>query len=564
MSRYELASLVTNEQAAALAQYDPLLQQLLVNRGVVDAVSAASFLMPAYDAGLHDPFQLPNMADAVQRIEAALSSQEHIAVFADYDCDGIPAAVVFSDFFTAIGHDLLRIYIPHRHYEGFGLSERAVDTLADEGVTLIITADCGTSNIAAVARARERGVDVIITDHHEPGTVLPNALAIVNPKLPNSSYPFSGLCGAGVVYKVVQALLAHGQYDLIPGYEKWWLDMVGVATIADMVPLVDENRVLAHFGLQVLRKSRRPGLQQLLRAARIPQRFLTEDDIGFTIGPRLNAASRMDTPEDAFQMLVAQADAEAGAYATHLEHLNNERKGLVAAMTKELHKRIELLDELPPVLVFGNPSWRPALAGLAAGKLAEEYNRPAFIWGRDGNGIIKGSCRGGGSCSVHALMEATADMFLEWGGHHASGGFSVQDDAIHTLADRLNQAFNEHAVIIEPSIRTIDADLTLSDVPRVLALMKDMQPFGMGNEKPLFRFRAVVPTAVTQFGKTKEHLKVQFNNPELAIEAIAFFASADSFTSTPHEHAALDLIAHIEESFFMGRKQVRLRIVDII
>ena len=285
---------------------------------------------------------LHDMERAVVRILRAVSEGERVVIYSDYDCDGIPGAVVLHDFFAAIGFSNFINYIPHRHYEGFGLSVEAIEKLHQDNATLIITIDCGTSDTEAIHVAKRLGVDVIVTDHHEPPEELPEAIAIVNPKV-GDSYPFDGLCGAAVVFKLVQACLERGQeqglFTLKPGWEKWWLDMVGIATIADMVPLTDENRVLAHYGLSVLRKSRRPGLQQLLRKQRASQRNLTEDDIGFTIGPRINAASRMDTPEDAFKLLATKDEREAGAFVDHLEKLNNERKGLVAAMTKDIHKR---------------------------------------------------------------------------------------------------------------------------------------------------------------------------------------------------------------------------------
>jgi single-stranded-DNA-specific exonuclease len=494
----------------------------------------------------------------------ALKEQEPITIFSDYDCDGIPGAVVLHDLFTAIGCEHFSNYIPHRHYEGFGLSIEAVEKLAHAGTKLIITIDCGTTDVAAVARANELGVDVIITDHHEPGEVLPEAVAIVNPKL--GDYPFPELCGAAVAFKLAQAVLAATDHALKPGQEKWWLDMVGIATIADMVPLVGENRVLAWYGLYVLKKSRRPGLQQLLQKNKVNQRFLTEDDIGFTIGPRINAASRMDNPEDAFHMLTAPDAEEAGERVTHLEKLNTERKTMVAHMTKDLHRRLDKLIEIPAVLVLGNPEWRPSLVGLAASKLAEEHQRPVFIWGRDGNGVYKGSCRSGGGISVVALMRAASEAFIEHGGHHFSGGFSVKDSHIHTVGAALNSALEtlgEGAAIEE--VLHVDEVLSIDDVTYQLAdELAILAPYGKGNEKPLFAFQSVIPRKVETFGKGKEHLKLTFEGAHGTVEAIAFFTTPDAFPKTPAADVPLTLIGHVEKSFFMGRPQLRIRIVDIV
>ena len=550
-----------SETKIVAPQHSVLINQLLTLRNVEDV---DAFLLPNYETQLHDPMLLHDMAAAVTRIKKAMGDGERIAIFSDYDCDGIPGAVVLHDYFKAVEYANFTNYIPHRHYEGFGLNTRAIDTLKNDGVTLIITIDCGTSDSEAIAYAKENGIDVIVTDHHEPPDVLPNAVAIVNPKLGN--YPFTELCGAATVFKLTQALLLSGGHEVPAGREKWWLDMVGIATIADMVPLTGENRVLAHFGLQVLRKSRRPGIQQLLKKLKVEQQYLTEEDIGFTIGPRINAASRMDTPEDAFLMLSATDVVEAGATVEHLEKLNKERKTMVALMTKDINKRLQYLEEIPPVLVLGNPDWRPSLVGLAANKLAEEHNRPVFLWGKDGNGVFKGSCRGGGGISVVRLMDASQEVFLEHGGHHASGGFAVHDEHIFSLPERLNAALaslGETAAVQEEII--VDAVLTLDEVTHALA--KDialLAPYGSGNRKPLFAFHTVTPRKVEQFGKAQEHLKLQFETSGGQLEAIAFFATSENFTLNPETVTNFTLIGHVEESFFMGRKQIRVRIVDIV
>ena len=541
--------------------HSPLVNRLLQMRDVTDV---RVFLAPDYETGLHDPSLLHDMDRAVSRIKEAMAHEEQIAIFSDYDCDGIPGAVILHDFFKAVGYEKFQNYIPHRHYEGFGLSIGAIDTLHKDGVTLILTIDCGTSDVEAIAYAKEKGIDIIVTDHHEAPEVPPEAYAIVNPKL--GSYPFTELCGAAVVFKLAQALLKHTEHNLVPGYEKWWLDMVGIATIADMVPLVGENRVLARYGLQVLRKSRRPGLQALLKKNRIDQRYLTEEDIGFTIGPRINAASRMDTPEDAFKMLAATDVVEASAIVDHLEKLNRERKAAVALMTKEIHKRLEHLENMPPVLVMGNPEWRPALVGLAANKLAEEYRRPVFLWGKDGNGVYKGSCRSGGEASVVTLMNAAHDIFLEHGGHHASGGFSVKEEHIFSLGETLNQTYEDLGENVAVSFEEhIDEILSLDAVNH--AIVEDialLAPYGTGNRKPLFAFLDVSPRNVEQFGKASEHLKIIFETNSGLLEAIAFFTDGASFQKNPHTSSTFTLVAHVERSFFMGRQQLRMRVVNIV
>lgn len=554
----------------ALKDFSPLMRQLLFNRGLHTAEAVQAFIEPNYDTDLHDPFLLTDMHRAVTRILTAMQAHERIVIYTDYDCDGIPGGVLLHDFFTALNYTHFENYIPHRHMEGYGFNIDSVQKFKEREATLIITVDCGITDHEAVTRAQELGIDVIVTDHHEPSDTLPPAYAVINPKR-DTAYPFTGICGTAVAYKLAQAVLSEGKklghITLKDGWEKWWLDLVGIATIADMVPLVDENRTLARYGLSVLHKSKRPGLQHLIKKAGGSQKHLTEDDIGFTIAPRINAASRMDTPENAFHMLRTQDEAEAGAQVQHLEKLNNERKGVVAGMTKEVKKRMSVLTEIPPVLVMGNPEWRPSLVGLVANALAEEFGRPAFIWGRDGKGIIKGSCRSEGTTSIVHLMEAAKDSFLTFGGHHASGGFSVSHDRIHTLADALIDAHTQHTeerVPVQES-HIIDAVITLDDITEhLITSLEILAPFGVGNPKPLFEIQNVTPYNVSVFGKTQNHTKLKLTTERARYDAIAFFTLPDDFSVTPEKGQVCTLLAYIERSYFMGRLETRLRIVDVV
>ncbi len=287
--------------------HDDLLEDLLLARNVKPE-EAGLFLEPDYAQSSHDPFLLPGMREAVDRILLALTNGEKVSVWSDYDCDGIPGGVMLTDFLRTLGLEV-RHYIPHRHKEGYGLNIEGLDELVADGVTLVITIDLGTTEGKNIAYAKTKGIDMIVTDHHIVQDInnLPDAVAVINPKRPDSKYPFDGLCGAGVAWKLVQAILVENRpADFNEGQEKWYLDLVGIATLCDMVPLVGENRMLAHFGLKVLRRARRPGLAALLQMLKIKPATITEDDIGFMIGPRINAASRMDNPAVAAQMLAGQ------------------------------------------------------------------------------------------------------------------------------------------------------------------------------------------------------------------------------------------------------------------
>lgn len=577
---------MTQEKPYSIAEYDPasvadtlqnlpaLLRRLLYNRGITNADAVARFLDPDFDAHTHDPSQLKDVKAAVDRITDAIADGEKTVIYSDYDTDGIPAAVILKDVFERIGYDNFESFIPHRNTRGFGVHEEAIDTFINDGVDLLITIDCGMGAAKEVAYAKDNNIDSVIIDHHEPNGTFPDAFAIVNPKQADCGYPFDELCAAGVVFKLAQAMCQHirqsDNIDFIAetpeGWEKWLLDMVGIATIADMVPLVDENRVLAKYGLQVLRKSRRPGLRQLLETANVNQRNMDESDIGFGIGPLINAASRMDAPEDAYEILGTRDRKRAKELADHLEIINNKRKGKVSAITKAANKKLEKRDEIGPVAVTGNPDWQPSLLGLAANNLVDTLKRPVFLWGRTGDGKLRGSARSDGSVHLVELMEATKEgVFEQFGGHEHSGGFTVADDQVHTLAESLHAAFENLTTSDMNDVQQVDAPLDLLDISwKLYDQIKQLAPFGQENPKPVFLFADAPVESVEHFGKEDNHLKVwlQDDNGE-RVEAIEFFATAEDYPILKQENN-VDLLANLEKSTFGGSTTLRLRIVDIV
>ncbi|MHB8651613.1 MAG: single-stranded-DNA-specific exonuclease RecJ [Minisyncoccota bacterium] len=552
-----------------LAGYPPLLATLLCKRGIVSRDEAEIFLNPSYERDIGDPFKILNMERAVERIFSAMARKERIIVYGDYDCDGIPGSVVLHDLFKKFEYPDFRVYIPHRHDEGYGLNLDAVEKFAEEETKLLITVDCGIADVAPVARAQELGIDVIITDHHLPQDVVPSAYTIINSKQSGDTYSDNMLAGGGVAWKLAQALIARAPEELrkkIPaGFEKWLLDVAGISTIADMVPLRKENRAIAYFGLKVLRKSKRPGLKALLEKAGIAQEHLAEDDIGFTIGPRVNVASRMSVPFEAFELLSTDDPARAQYLASHLNKLNDMRKGVVATMIKEARQRLAER-ELREVIVIGNPNWKPGVLGLAANKLMEDYQRPAFVWGMGGEEQIKGSCRSDGSVSVVELMTSVREgFFLNAGGHEMSGGFSISHENIHFLEDAIVEAYEglekrmKHAGGIEA-----DAELSLEDVHwKTWDMIARLAPFGAENPKPIFLFKNVVVDTVRMFGKEANHLELLFRAGRgTPVKAIGFFSNESSYTTKLIAGEAVDLFATLEKSVFRGRVELRLRIVD--
>ena len=558
-----------------MQKYGELLRTLLEKRDITDSAQAEIFLNPDYKRDLHDSFLMRDMERACVRLYEAIDAGEKIIVYADYDCDGIPGAIILNDLFKLVGYKNYEVYIPQRNSEGYGLNLDALKQFADSNVKLLITIDLGITAVAEVVQAEVDGIDVIITDHHLPQETLPRAYAILNPKTDN--YPGKMLCGAGVVFKLAQGFIKkYGEYFKIKeGEEKWMLDMAGLATLSDMVPLTGENRAIAYFGMKVLKKSPRPGLQKLFAKINIDQRYLSVDDIGFMVTPRLNAASRMGDPMKAFELLATEDEVEAGMLADHLSKINDDRKTIVTGIMRDVHKKFEKR-KMSEVIVMGNSNWRVGVLGLVAGKISDQYKKPVFVWGKDENDCIKGSCRSNGSVSVVELMTLTSESFLDFGGHELAGGFTVHNDKIHFLEEALSLSY---ARITPPASSTsslirergegvsFDAKLSLVDVNmKNWREIEKLAPFGFGNPTFVFLFEGVKIEKIKKFGKngSREHLEIIFSDRQNKAKAISFFSNHDSFKIPLAEEKKVNLLATFDLSRFRGREELRLRIVDIV
>jgi single-stranded-DNA-specific exonuclease len=548
-----------------------LLQSLLIKRGIDSPDGVANFLAPDFERHTHDPFLMPHMAIAVARLFRALEAGERIAIYADFDCDGIPGAALLSDFFKKIQYDNIEVYLPHRDREGYGFHTAAIDELKSRGVSLIITVDVGTVAFSGVAHANGLGIDVIVTDHHELQEKLPEAVAILNPKM--SPYPFSELCGSGVAFKFVQAALLEGRRLMLPsflsipaGWEKWLLDLVAIATIADMVPLVGENRAFTHFGLRVLRKSSRIGINTLCLKLRVRKTDLTEDDVAFLIAPRINAASRMDEPDLALTLLTTKDPAIAHTIVATLEKLNASRKGIVASLVKEARVTIEgRYTSEDRVVVAGSPEWKPALLGLVANSIMMERGGVVCVWGRDANGNLKGSCRSDGAVSLPELFAKAGDVFIESGGHEKSGGFSVSHEQVHRLGDALHDAAQSLLREDEKKSRESDASVLLPEISRALLQeVSQLAPFGIGNPKPLFLIDQCIVTSVKRFGKQSNHIELMLEDRSTGtvLRAYDFFRAPENFLHAPRSGAQARVLATIERDSYRGG--LALRLVDIV
>ena len=545
-----------------------LVDLLLEKRGIKTREEKEKFLNPDYELHTHDPFILKGMKETVERLYVAAKNGELVAIFSDYDADGIPGAVVAKDFLEKIGHKNFEIYIPHRHDEGFGLNNDAIDEIAERGAKVLLTIDCGIADVKEISYAKSKNIDVIVTDHHETHGKLKDAFAVIDTKQEGCAYPEKNLCGSAVFFKVAQAFFQkHGKEFNVPaGSEKWFLDMVGIATLSDMVPLVGENRVFARYGLVVMRKTPRPGLNALINVLRLDKKNLSEDDIGFSITPRINAASRMGTPDDAFDLLSAKEGDDVEKLAARLERVNNERKGTVAALVKEIRKIVgERSATEKKIIVLGNPNWRPSLLGLAANTFAGEFSCPVFLWGRDGDNVIKGSARSGGGVNLIELMRAAKPgVFSEFGGHAYSGGFSVSNDAIFNLGKELEAAASNlpaGAKIVEQE--SYDAEISLDDVSMSLyETLSKLSPFGVGNPKPAFLFKEAVVASAKNFGKEKNHFEILFKKKNGTVKAIQFFASDE--IQKIKEGDKLSFVGNLEKSTFGNRTELRVRILKLL
>jgi single-stranded-DNA-specific exonuclease len=562
-----------------LRDYPALLQPLLARRGLASKKAAEHWLKPDYERDLHDPLLMIDLEKAARRILLGIERGEKMVIFGDYDADGVPGSAVLASFFKKIAHTNFEVYIPDRHNEAYGLSEEAVRKLAEGGVTLIITVDCGITDVAEVELANQLGIEVIITDHHLVPEKMPRALAVVNAKRPDDTYPFKMLAGGAVAFKLVQALIKLGDFNLPLGWEKWLLDLVAISTITDMVPLSGENRALAFFGLKVLRQTRRLGFISLFAAAKVNLPETTEDDIGFMIGPRINSASRMSHASEAYELLMTTDPGEARTIADHLEKQNKERRELVERILREVENDYSGR-EMPALLVTGNPGWSLGVLGLTASRLVEKYQRPVFLWSKNGHGEIKGSCRSDGSVNVVELMtQLEPGFFLNVGGHAMAAGFSLLSEKEPDLESKLLAAFADLPKTKVEENLLYDEELPLAAVNLdSFNLLDQLAPFGVDNPKPIFLFRNLKIEEAKSFGNGGLHLELKFKT-ELGqlINAIGFFVCLPSFFSEKfngrdgHKFSdvvldpgrQVDLLASIEKSSFRGQAELRLRIVDL-
>jgi single-stranded-DNA-specific exonuclease len=548
--------------ASALSLH-PTIARLLCLRGLAAPEDASGFLNPSLDQ-LHDPFRLADMAAAVTRIEAAIARRERLAIHGDYDVDGITSTVILRRSIEMLGGEVVH-FIPERLRDGYGLQPAAIERLHADGVRLIVSVDCGIRGIDAARRARELGVDLIITDHHEPDGELPHALAVINPKRLDCSYPDKYLAGVGVALKVVQALCSRA------GKDKWlpaFVKMAAIGTLADVVPLVGENRVIARLGLGSL--SRGPhtvGLRALLDCCGLTGKTIDSYQVAFMLAPRVNAAGRMSTPDIATRLLLATDASAAEEARTLAEQLNEEnlrRQAEEAGLVAEARKAIDTDPGVGAhnVLVVGGPGWHRGVIGIAASKLVDTYHKPAIVLSIEGD-VAHGSCRSIPDFDMLGALERCADLFVRFGGHRQAAGLTMEAGRVAEFRARINAWADE---VLEPDqLRPrlhIDAPLHLKAItPDLVRGLDALGPFGMGNPRPVFHAHPVQIVEGPRPIKDR-HLKMTFAQDGRRFRAIAWRA-AERADFLDRHRAGMNLAFSLDRNEYQGETYLELSVCDI-
>ena len=551
-------------QLSAELGIDPVLASLLVTRGVHTFEEARSFFRPSLSA-LHDPFLMKDMDLAVARLEKAVASQEKILVYGDYDVDGTTAVALVYSFIRRLTSSV-DFYIPDRYDEGYGVSKKGIDWASDNGFTLIITLDCGIKAIDKVKYAADKGIDLIICDHHLPEEEIPAAAAVLDPKREDCTYPFDDLSGCGVGFKLVQA---YSQKNGLP-FESLLplLDLLAVSIASDLVTVVGENRVLAHFGLKRLNEEPRIGLQAMINLANLEQGHVTIDDIVFKIGPRINAAGRMESGRLAVELLTAETEEAAVTIGSQINDNNNERKSIDREITKAALDMVQdgtCCSSENAVIVYG-PDWNKGVVGIVASRLVEAYYKPAFVLTKS-NGFVTGSARSVRGFDLYEAISSCADLLENYGGHIYAAGLTLREENLPEFVRRIDKYVGEHiSDEMATPIVDVDSEINFSQItPKFFRILKQFQPFGPGNSAPVFLTKNVYDDGNgRKVGPGGQHLKlelIQESQPYHQISAIAF--NMASLFEHIRNGNPIDICYSVVENYYRGNSTIQLRIKDM-
>ena len=545
-----------------------VLARLLVNRGHGTPEEAATLLSPTLHA-LHDPAGLPEMERAAARLERAVADGETVLIHGDYDVDGVSGTVLLVRFLQHLGARV-EWHIPHRTRDGYSFGDHSVAKARETGATLVISVDNGTSAVEPISELRDAGVDVIVTDHHEPPQgALPPTFALVNPKLPTSEYPFRELCGSAVAFKLAWAVCQRmsGGDRVRPDLRQFLLEALGyvaVATICDVVPLVGENRVLAHFGLRALHESPAPGVQALLERTDLSGRALTAEDVGFQIGPRVNASGRMESAARAVETLLAADAVEGRRHAEHLESLNDARRQVERGVLAEALEQAERFadPEAFPVMVLGGQGWHPGVVGIVASRIVDRFHRPALIIGVDEEGVGRGSARSVPGVNVLEIMRGGAELMNRFGGHAMAAGCEVDGERLDALRDALVATARELPPRDDVQELRIDASVRLEGFDEnLMRQLLRLEPCGEGNPQPVLLAEDVRLEEMPRIiGQDRTHMLLQLRSGTTVLKALAF-----GMASREHElrmSRPVDVVFTPRLSHWRGRTQVELVVTD--
>ena len=565
--QWTVKTVADEETAAQLATelgIDRVLANLLVQRGVCTFEDARSFFRPRLE-DLHDPFLMADMDKAVERVHEAIVGGEKILVYGDYDVDGTTAVALVYSFIRRFTQKV-DFYIPDRYDEGYGLSYKGLDWAGDNGVNLVITLDCGIKAIDKVEYARAKGIEVIICDHHLPEDELPGAVAVLDPKREDCHYPFDDLCGCGVGFKLVQGYVK--KYDLDPELLDPLLDLQVVSIASDLVSMTGENRILAHYGLKRLNENPRKGLLAMINLAKLEPGHINIDDIVFKIGPRINAAGRMESGRLAVELLTATDDQTAFRIGEQINDSNNERKSIDREITQEALDMVrngEALETENVTIVY-NPTWNKGVVGIVASRLVEAYYKPTVVLTKS-NGFVTGSARSVSGFDLYASIESCADLLENFGGHVYAAGLTMKEDNLEEFCKRMNKFVSGNITREELTpVVEIDAQLDFSQItPKFTRILKQFQPFGPGNSNPVFLTEDVYDAGNgRKVGAGGVHLKLdlmQESQPYRQIAAIGFNMS--DYYEYIKAGNPIDICYSIVENFYRGSSTIQLRLKDV-
>ncbi|MDP3964838.1 MAG: single-stranded-DNA-specific exonuclease RecJ [bacterium] len=561
---WSVADPAPQEYHDAFPEVHPALVQLLYNRGLKTQKEVDEFLQPDYSQNVHDPFLFRQMDTAVTRVLRALDQKERIVVHGDYDADGVCGASVLVSGLRIINPDAdIETYLPHREVEGYGMNIESVEQFAKSGTKLIITADCGTTNVKEIKRARELGMEVIVTDHHVPHGDLPETTALLNPWVEGETYPFQPLCGTGVAFKLVQALFRRAKIG--EKYEKWLLDLVAIGTIADYVPLIGENRTLAKYGLIVLQKTRRVGLQAMFQIINLQPENIDTQAVAFKIIPRINAAGRVDHANGAYQMLVTGIQEEAAEFARNLHQLNLERQKITERITQSALEQIGEVTPDQPLLLAEGEDWPAGLVGLVASRIMDKYYRPTVIVGRR-QGLIIGSGRSLPEFHITEALQSMSDLFTDFGGHRQACGFTLTAKAtVDELRQRLIEAAKKSldGLDLKPRLH-IDSEITFDQIDwKLVETLEDFEPYGEGNPQPKWLTKNIEVLTWDVVGKNGKHLRLSGRDDSGVSRRFICFGFGE-WAEKLQAGKKIDAVYEIGINEWNGTRELQLKLVDIL